>query len=259
MHMKPVEKNIIDLSNWLEQPAGRYILDWERALFDELTVDIFGFNALQIGLPCVDALAASRMPYRWCSDEVATRQCQINMTSKIVVAHDFTELPFDSHSLDLVVLPHALEFASEPHQILREVERVLIPEGRLIVSGFNRNSLWGARQLAGRIRGNYFLPQEGEFISFPRLKDWLKLLNMEVERSDFGCYVPPFFTEKWLNRYQFMEKAGQRWWPFLGAVYMVQAVKRVKGMHLIGPVKRSRQVARASVMPVTNKAKKNDG
>ncbi|MFZ6772579.1 class I SAM-dependent methyltransferase [Undibacterium sp. SXout7W] len=257
--MEPVEKNIIDLSTWLEQPAGRYILDWEQVLFDELTVDIFGFNALQIGLPQINALRASRMPYRWCSDVAVSSQGLGSLLQKIAIVHDFTELPFDSHSVDLVVLPHVLEFAKEPHQILREVERILIPEGRLIVSGFNRNSLWGARQFTGRIRGHYFLPQEGEFISFPRLKDWLKLLNMEVERSDFGCYVPPFSTEKWLNRYQFMEKAGQRWWPFFGAVYMLQAVKRVKGMHLIGPVRKSKRVSRASVMPVTNKAKKNDG
>jgi SAM-dependent methyltransferase len=176
-----------------------------------------------------------------------------------VVVHDFAELPFDTHSIDLIVLPHVLEFASEPHQILREVERVLIPEGRVIISGFNRASLWGARQAMGRLSKNYFLPKNGEFIGHPRLKDWLKLLDMEVGSSDFGCYAPPFKTEKWLQRYGFMEKAGQRWWPYLGAVYMLQAVKRVKGMHLIGPAWKQKRVSHAHALPVANKSKKEHG
>ena len=107
------------------------------------------------------------------------------------MVHDFAELPFATQSLDLVVLPHVLEFAQEPHQILREVERVLIPEGQIIVTGFNPASLWGARQAATRLVSRPFLPQSGELISVPRLKDWLKLLNMEVHPGHFGCYAPP--------------------------------------------------------------------
>lgn len=224
-------------------------------MLDKLTVDIFGFNALQIGLPQIDALAASRMPHRWLTNSSVPDEKLRDKKRPVVVVHDFAELPFDAHSIDLVVLPHVLEFSAEPHQILREVERVLIPEGRVIVTGFNRASLWGARQAAGRLSKNYFLPLEGEFISHPRLKDWLKLLNMEVGSSDFGCYAPPFKSEKWLQRYRFMEKAGQRWWPYLGAVYILQAVKRVKGMHLIGPAWKQKLVPSAHVLPVANKSK----
>jgi hypothetical protein len=138
--------------------------------------------------------------------------------------------------------------------VLREVERVLIPEGRLIVCGFNPASLWGARQVAGRLSGAHFLPLDGEFISISRMKDWLKLLNMEVDRGHFGCYAPPCTTETWLKRYAFMENAGQRWWPYLGAVYMVQAIKRVKGMRLIGPAWKHRPVVAPTVVPAANRS-----
>lgn len=255
--MDALEKTIIDLGNWLEQPAGRYIRDWEQNLLDTLTVDIFGYNAIQIGLPQINALAASRMPNRWLTNTRIPDSNRHNTSHPVVVIHDFAELPFDSHSIDLVVLPHVLEFAAEPHQILREVERILIPEGRVIICGFNRASLWGARQALGRVSGSYILPREGEFISLPRLKDWLKLLNMEVGGSDFGCYVPPFTTDKWLRRFLLMEKAGSRWWPYLGAVYMLQAVKRVKGMHLIGPAWKQKRVARGHAVPVANRVNKN--
>ena len=208
---------------------------------------------MQIGVPEINLLLANRMPNKWLSDtKIPTLPASENRVP-VVVVNDFGELPFASHSLDLVVLPHVLEFAAEPHQVLREVERVLIPEGQVIVIGFNPASLWGARQLAGRLASVPFPPLEGEFISLPRLKDWLKLLNMEVGHGHFGCYAPPCTTEKWLGRFGFMENAGSRWWPFLGAVYAVQAIKRVKGMRLIGPVWRKPSVNAPKVVPATNK------
>ena len=228
---------------------------WEQARLDVLTADIFGFNAIQIGLPQINALQANRMPHKWLSDTHLPFSTGSGNAVPVAV-HDFAELPFASQSLDLVVLPHVLEFAAEPHQVLREVERVLIPEGQVIICGFNSASLWGARQVAGRLTGAHFLPLDGEFISLPRLKDWLKLLNMEVNRGHFGCYAPPCATDKWLNRFSFMEKAGGRWWPYFGAVYIVQAIKRVKGMRLIGPVW-SKQTAKAPQgVPATNKIHK---
>src|SRR4051812_23634780 len=219
------DRSIIALDGWLQSPAGAYVRAWEQACLDELTADIFGYNAVQIGLPQLDALAANRMPNKW---QAATRTSSAEKlaltagSKQIAVAIDFAELPFASQSLDLVVLPHVLEFVAEPHQVLREVERVLIPEGQLIVCGFNPASMWGLRQMLARLTGTYFLPQHGEFISLPRLKDWLKLLNMEINRGHFGCYAPPCSTSQWLNRFSFMERAGDRWWPYFGAIYVVQ-------------------------------------
>lgn len=229
---------------------------WEQARLDSLTADIFGFNAIQIGLPQIDALRANRMPNKWLSDTLVPAPADADTGKQVVIVHDFAELPFASQSLDLVVLSHVLEFAEEPHQILREVERVLIPEGQVIICGFNPASLWGARQIAGRMAGKSFLPQDGEFISVPRIKDWMKLLNLGANRGYFGCYAPPFRREKWLDRFAFMEKAGDRWWPYLGAVYIVQAIKRVKGMRLIGPAW-TRQTAKVPQgVPATNRIRK---
>jgi SAM-dependent methyltransferase len=256
-HSSP-EKAIIALGPWLETPVGSYVKAWQQERLDMLTADIFGFNALQIGMPEVNALHANRMPRKWLTDRHLPTGQKSDQRTPVVVVHDFAELPFASQSLDLVVLPHVLEFAEEPHQVLREVERVLIPEGQVIIVGFNPASLWGLRQVAGRMTGAHFLPQDGEFISLPRLKDWLKLLSMEVNRGHFGCYAPPCTTEKWLNRFAFMEKAGDRYWPYLGAVYILQAVKRIRGMRLIGPAF-TRQTAKAPKgVPVTNRIHKQE-
>lgn len=256
MDQQVAEKRIISLAPWFHTPAGSYAHAWEKARLDELTVDIFGYNALQVGLPGFDILSANRMPNRWITDAVFPADDTASGAARpVVIVHDFAELPFATQSLDLVVLPHVLEFAAEPHQVLREVERVLIPEGQVIICGFNPFSTWGLRQTAGRVTGAHFLPLHGEFISVPRLKDWLKLLNMEINRGHFGCYAPPFATEKWLDRFVFLEKAGNRWWPYLGALYIVQAIKRVKGMRLVGPAWQKQGSRVRQAVPVTQRMK----
>lgn len=232
-------------ADWLETPQGRYVLDWELHKHDQIVADIFGFNALQLGLPPLDYLRANRMPFRLRADDR-------NDAGNIAVRATPLQLPFASNSLDLVVLPHALEFEDNPHQVLREVARVLVPEGSVVVTGFNPYSLWGARRrLARRVLPP---PWRGQYISVPRLKDWFALLGFETRAGAFGCYAPPARQEKWLRRWDFMEKAGDRWWPFAGGVYVLQAIKRVQGMRLIMPAWNDRKArARAMVAPVTQK------
>ena len=71
---------------------------------------------------------------------------------------DLLDLPFEAQSVDLIVMPHTLEFTRDPHRLLREAERVLMPEGQLIILGFNSLSLWGARQSVGKVTGRPFVP-----------------------------------------------------------------------------------------------------
>ena len=210
------------LSEWFATEQGGYVLRRERDYFDRTVADIFGYNALQLGLPEHDFLSNSRVPLRF------TAGNQPGNAVRLICA----ELPFASTSLDLVLMPHLLEFAEHPHQILREAERVLMAEGSLILSGFNPFSLWGMHRALGRKQG---VPWNGHFITLPRLKDWLALLGFEVVGGRFAAYAPPFRQQKWLERASFMERAGDRWWAVSGGVYFLHAVKRVPGMRLIKP------------------------
>lgn len=252
--LAPAPQNLlITMHNWLSSTTGSYIREWEETAYHTLTADIFGFHAVQIGFPAISTLQESRIKNRWISC-TACSETQRHSPSPLSVSvlHRFEELPFASQSIDLVILPHVLEFAESPHQILREVERVLIPEGKLIISGFNPASLWGIRQAFGRVTGAHFLPEYAEFISLPRIKDWLKLLGLETSRGHFGCYRPPCKTAQWLNRFSFMEKTGERWWPYCGAVYIVEAIKRVRGIRVIGPAARQRPRHIFRHIPVNN-------
>lgn len=207
---------------WLSTPPGEYLLTREQAYFDRSVTDIFGYNALQIGLPQHDFLRNSRMPLRVTAAP--------ELTARVVSNWD--ELPFETAALDLVLLPHVLEFNPNPHQILRDVERILRPEGQLIISGFNPFSLWGLRRT---LQSKNEYPWCGRFISLSRLKDWLALLGFEIIGGCFSCYAPPLLSQGWLQRFHFMEPAGDRWWAVCGGVYYLQAIKRVPGMRLIKP------------------------
>ena len=263
-----MNSKIIDLTDWLKTPPGEYLLAWEHAQFHAAVSDIFGYHALQLGLPELDTLQANRMPHQW----LALRSPAVPSTSACIetalkasssrppatLLTDSRALPFAQNSLDLVVLPHTLEQSDDPHASLREVERVLVPEGRVVISGLNPASLWGMRQSRGhfyRRLGNddMFLPDSGEFIGYWRLRDWLRLLSFEVESARFGCYRPALTNEKWLARFAWMDHAGKRWWPIFGAVYFIVAVKRVRGMRLLEPAWKSRIPVAAAPAAVANK------
>jgi SAM-dependent methyltransferase len=246
------------MQQWFETPPGRYLLEWERAEFDRAVGDIFGYHALQLGLPELDTLQANRMPHKWLALSEAE---SVAGPVRPHLVTEFGALPFEENSLDLVVLPHSLELNVDPHTTLREVERVLVPEGKVVVCCLNPASLWGLRQRRAHIYrrlgfGELFLPDAGDFIGYRRLRDWLRLLSFEVETSSFGCWRPAMATDKWLQRTAWMDGVGERCWPVFGAVYFIVAVKRVRGAKLIGPAwKRPRAVASAP-MPVANRSQR---
>lgn len=233
--------SIAGLESWLNSPQGGRVLAWEQKRIDAIVEDVFGFYAIQLGMPQRDFLRANRIPLRQ----------KAGSLDGVDIRCDLTALPFASQSIDLIVLPHVLEFHPDPHQLLREIERVLIPEGQLLILGFNPVSLWGIKKRFFSRRRQF--PWNGDYLSLLRLKDWLKLLGFDIDRGAFGIYSPPLRQEKWLQRWQFVEAAGDRWWGFAGAVYLLRAIKRVPGMRVIGPKWSQRRLAARALRPIAEK------
>src|SRR3979490_986174 len=184
------------LSAWFGTPQGAYVLGWELAQFDSAVDDVFGFRAVQIGLPEVDFLRQNPINFRF----------SLALEPGAAVAADPLQLPLASQSVDLVALPHVLEFHPNPHEVLREAERVLMPEGQVVISGFNTTSLWRARQLFTSRDGG--APWDARFIGLLRLRDWLRVLGFELNGGKFGCYAPPFRQKARLQRLPLTDTAG---------------------------------------------------
>jgi SAM-dependent methyltransferase len=238
--------SFVELADWFSTPLGAHLLEIEQRYFDHELADVFGFNAIQLGLPQYDYLRANRMPFR----------CVAGPGGPVGLRADLTALPVQTASADLVVMPHALEFSGNPHQVLREVARVLMPEGHVVIAGFNPLSLWGVRRMRARRKG--LVPWTGQFIHLPRIKDWMALLGIELSGGCMRGYAPPFSTEKWLRRFGFMESAGDRWWPFAGGVYFLHGIKRVQGMRIITPRWKDAQSKKKVLAPVPHKTSPDD-
>lgn len=224
----------------LGQPTVSRLLAWEQAQADALLADVFGYHAVQLGWPALEALRCNRMPHRWQAQAefewpgIAKGLTMPNEAPASAraphVCLDSRAWPWQADSLDLVVLPHTLEQSADPHACLREVERVLIPEGQVLITGLNPFSFWGvqyARPFRSRSSGGASL------IAYPRLRDWLRLLGFEVQVSRFAGWSPAMGSERWMQRLQWMDTVGERWGPIFGGVYLLMATKRVPGGRLL--------------------------
>ncbi len=227
-----------DLRGWYNRPLGQQLLAEERQQMERVLANLFGYHILQVG--CLlgdDLLAYSRIPHKVLLDPDATRR------TLIPGAYVYPDsLPIATDSVDVVLLPHTLEFERNPHQILREADRVLIPEGHVVVMGFNPWSLWGmASLLRGRKRK---APWCANFLSPNRIRDWVELLGFDVVRVEHFFFRPPLQHRAIMARCNLMERLGSRFWPRLSGVYILVAKKRVT---TITPIKERWRKARPGV------------
>jgi SAM-dependent methyltransferase len=226
------------LLEWFATPLGEYVLACDQRYFDLAISDVFGFHALQIGLAPLPYLRESRIAHKMTLD----------WENRADVVADADALPYPADTLDLVVLPHTLEFVLKPHDVLREAQRILRPEGHLVLGGFNPFSLFGAKRYFGR---EQLPPWNSAMISLYRIKDWLDLLGFDVIGGALAGYAWPTQNAKWLKRVQWMDSAGDRWWPIAGGTYYLHAVKRVPNVRLMRP-EWSEKTRRRRAAVVTN-------
>lgn len=158
-------------AKWLSTPLGRQLVAAEASLLRGLLDDVFGLELLQLGAwgASRELLAGSR----------TRRQTVIAETSgsEVDIVARLDALPVQTASIDAVLLPHTLEFDSDPQAVVREADRVLTGEGQLIVLGFRPFSLWGLRATAAR---EGFPPGLQRMLGPGRVRDWLNLLGYEV-------------------------------------------------------------------------------
>ncbi len=156
-----------------------------------------------------------------------------------VVTCDFRSLPFGHRSIDLALLPHTLDYVDDPHALLRELTQAMVPDGHILVSGFQPFSIWGARKWLRYPSEK--MPWSGRFFSTARIQDWLSLMGYGVRGGRLLMYRPPVAHHKLFDRLSFMEKAGDRWWPMLGAVYLIHAqLETMRVIPAVPAAKRSR-------------------
>lgn len=216
------------LRKWYATPLGRRLAHAELSAVDEVLAHRFGYHIVQVGAPQEHATLLERSPIR---HRVVLDRSSAG-TPCTLTAHA-SALPFAADSVDVLVLYHALEFEDNPHQVLREAERVLIPDGSLVIVGFNPLSLWGLLRALRRRRG--IPPWCGQFIGATRLRDWLSLLGFKTGATRCIFYRPPTNRPRLLDRLASMEVWGPRWWRPLAGIHIMVARKKVATLTPIRP------------------------
>jgi SAM-dependent methyltransferase len=226
------------LQNWYNSHLGHQLLEAEHKGLNSFIEQIFGYYVLQLGGPRqIDLLNKSPIGHKFYFD---TEGHFPNM-----IHGKFTELPFLPDSIDLIITPHILEFSVDPKKILSEIYHILIPEGRVIIIGFNPFSLWGLTHL---FKSDNKIPWAGKFISISRLKHWLSKIGFTVLEYTTFFFRPAILDSEKLHKTLFMEGIGQVLWPYCGAIYILVAKKSVI---TLTPIKEKRRLIREHV-PVTS-------
>ncbi|MDX1734728.1 MAG: methyltransferase domain-containing protein [Halioglobus sp.] len=220
-----------ELESWYATDSGRHLLAATRSAAQDMLDRAFGYHILHLGYAGEEPLCAgSPINHRII--------CAPRSGGGAGLLASPEELPLESDSVDAVVAHHCLEFAANPHQVIREIQRILTPQGQLLVAGFNPYSLHG---IGARFRGLLRNPlwQHHQPVSERRLTDWLHLLGCEVQDVSRLYAVPPVGRGRLHRGLQNLDHwAGRHNLP-LGGVYLLHATKQVAGLH------RPRRLSRA--------------
>ena len=215
------EKHCGNIDEWYQRPLGQQLFDDLKTQLDPLLTTTFGYYALQIG--CTGhanrLLDSCRVRRKF---SLGSENVSVDLQAYPAL------LPIANDSVDLVVLMHHLSNTTEPHAILREVSRVLIPEGKLIIIDFNPLSLWGLR---------YFfqswlerVPWRGHYYSARRMTDWMQLLGFDQQKHFRVGYMPPINRRSVIRRQSWLEKGLKNWLRFSAALNVLVFDKNISPM-----------------------------
>lgn len=246
------------LESWYGRDGGHYLLEATREATRDLLDTTFGYHILQLGLGGESPLC-ERSPINhrvYCADSARPG---------VRLVADNDELPLDSDSVDAIVAHHCLEFSARPHEALREMQRVLTPQGQLVIIGFNPYSLHGMGVRMRRLLRDPLWSQH-QPVSENRLKDWLRLLGCDVQAVSHLYSLPPLGRGRLRNAMVGVDRWTTRHNLPLGGCYVIHAVKQVAGVHPPRQVNRGRRfiglvpkpAAAPAPTPVTPAARQTD-
>lgn len=219
-----------DIRQWFDGELGRHVLSTESAMLDQLLPGLFGYHLTQLSVQARPLFDAS--PIR----NKVSLGFGSDSTGGVVATP--AGLPFADDSIDVVLMHHLMEFADNPHEILREASRITLPMGHIVFVGFNPLSPWGLWRCLAKFKGR--APWTGDFIRPARLMDWLNLLNFQIDRAQYAIYRPPL--ARYAGKPGDYSKGVSRSLNLpIGSVYVIVARKHIGAYRHMKPVWKSQR------------------
>lgn len=230
---------------WGELPMGEQILTAVNHALEPWVAKFFGYHLLKIG-PLSGQVDCHLSPIK---HQVTVAHCR----DKSGVIADIDDLPFIEHCVDVCVLGHALEFSADPHHVVREANRVLIPNGYMVITGYNPFSFAGLNKLIPFRRKQ--IPWKEQFFTPMRVKDWLELMGFEILddiRVLHSTLANKDSAESNSKVVKLWQQFASRYFPSLGSIYVIVAKKRVHPLTPIKPKWRLRPSLQPARVPSMN-------
>ena len=218
------------LADWLDGDLGAHVLAAERTLLETKLPGLYGFHLMQLGI-------SDRVPLY--DSSMIRHKFMLGRFADARGASACAEpehLPLEPDSVDVALLHHVLEYSAQPHQVLREAARVVVPHGHLLIVGFNPWSLFGLRAAATRRFGHPVWG--GATLGTRRVTDWLALLDFAVDDVQCAFHSVPIDHAATLARLSRLDRAAARWSLPCGAVYLIHARKQQSPLTPVKAVRR---------------------
>lgn len=230
-------------SRWYKTQSGQATLSKLDDLCDDMLSEIFGYYAIETGVlsgqhsllkgsriakgvSMIDQSSLNSYRLKQNQTNETTDEDQIKTFSSFV--SNYEQLPLAADNIDLVIGTHVLESSNDPHQALREIDRVLVPEGHCILIGFNPYAFSGlgkqVKSSIGRDKSFY------KFRSAPRVRDWFSLLGFEVLDVQYMGFRPSVKSKRLFDSLSWLDKMGEYAGPLLGKIYVMHVKKQVVAM-----------------------------
>ena len=205
--------NISEINSWYKTEAGKINKDLVVDSINNIILDRYDRSILYIG--------PSDITKKIMKKDKSFNSFFVSTSKYSDIRAEIENLPFQKSSIDLVVLVHSLEINKNPHAVFREINRILVDDGEIIITSFNKMSFIGLF---------YYLPIDSIFknksyISIGRLEDWSKLFSYEINRIMNINKIPPFENKKILKYLSFLNNTIFCKINFFGNSYILHAKK----------------------------------
>ncbi|WP_298609622.1 methyltransferase domain-containing protein [uncultured Thiothrix sp.] len=222
-----VEQQIDKLQGWYSTVEGAYVLAELRQLVTTMTEEVFGYYALELGLMVEHCNLL-------CDSRISTH-IKLSTNPYSTIADTITKaeaLPIGFNEIDLVVGCHVLDYAHSPHHVLREIERVLVPEGHCVLISFNPWSLRGLGQTWNYLRR---VPDRPAMYTKRRIRDWFEVLGFEMLETYTLGFRPALKSDRVFKHLEWVDRLGQKYQLPFGSVQVIHVRKQVSRLIPLKP------------------------
>jgi len=217
-HKKKVKSEFSDLSHnydrWYQTPLGRYIDECERSALLELLKPCEGEMILDVGKGTgIYLLDAVRFGAHVIGIDISVNMLnvlgkkiknrKIHSQVDLLVA-DAENLPFRSNLFDKIICNTVLEFLLNPIQALKEFNRTILLDGKVVMGVLTSTSLWALKRRMNNLRVEDIW-SKARFFSFRSLRKTSDQADLIIEKARWSVFAPPYCPIKLLPMYSWLE------------------------------------------------------